>query len=231
MLLPKIIQPRNHPFPFLLYVEWALLGLTILNEFTPSPLPKYEGDSFLAILVIISFGILGLRLPTQSYPLKIAHEIFQFILVMLASGLSVTRLRLLPALLVVVVLRSCLVFPFPGRLVVSALSLLCFFVMAQNQLQHFSNELPQSLIQEIAPQIAIFRLNLLFIFILLLAFLLWLINALLTERQQQDELRQANQKLQDSAARIEKLAMAQERTRIAREIHDVLVLRQCRNGR
>ncbi|MEM1281467.1 MAG: histidine kinase, partial [Cyanobacteria bacterium P01_H01_bin.152] len=47
-------------------------------------------------------------------------------------------------------------------------------------------------------------------------------NALLSERERREELRQANQKLRASAAQIEKLAMNQERSRIAREIHDSL---------
>jgi signal transduction histidine kinase len=59
-------------------------------------------------------------------------------------------------------------------------------------------------------------------FLVLLVFLLLFMNALLSERQRREELRQANQKLRESAAQIEKLAMNQERTRIAREIHDSL---------
>jgi signal transduction histidine kinase len=60
------------------------------------------------------------------------------------------------------------------------------------------------------------------LFLVLLVFLLLFMNALLSERQRREELRLANQRLRESAAQIEKLAMNQERTRIAREIHDSL---------
>jgi len=222
MLIPKVIRPGNHPFAFLLYVEWALLGLAILNEFTPRPLPQSQEYSIFIILVILSFGILGLRIPTRPLSLKLTYQTLQFGLVALAGSLSVIKLRLLPMLYIVLVLRSCLIFPLRGRLVVTGLSFLCFLGMAHIQVEALSDRLPQSLVQELLPQIALIRLNIIVMFLLLLVFLLWLINALLAERQQQDKLREANQKLKDAAAQIEKLAMAQERTRIAQEIHDAL---------
>ncbi|MDJ1177611.1 sensor histidine kinase [Roseofilum sp. BLCC_M91] len=222
MLIPKVIRPRNHPFPFLLYLEWALLGLAILNEFTPRPLPQSQEYSIFIIAIILSFGILGLRIPTHPLSLKLTYEILQFGLVALAGSLSIFKVRLLLMLYIVVILRSCLIFPLRGRLVVTALSFLGFMGMAQIQVQMFRDRLPPSLVQELLPQIVAILLNIMIMFLLLLVFLLWLINALLAERQQQDQLREANQKLKDAVAQIEKLAMAQERTSIAQEIHDAL---------
>lgn len=222
MLHPKVIRPGNHPFPFLLYVEWALLGFAIANEFTPSPLPTEQGHSLITISLIWLFSILGLRLPTRPLSLKLAQYTLQFSLVWLAASLSVVKLRLLPVLCIIVILRSSLVFQWLGRLVVSIISFFSFLVIAQTQLQMLGSQLPPFLREKILPQIVVVRLNISFMFLLLLVFLLWLINALLTERQQQWQLQLANQKLSEKADQIEKLAMAQERTRIAQEIHDAL---------
>ncbi len=67
-----------------------------------------------------------------------------------------------------------------------------------------------------------FQLNFVVLFGLSLLLVVLLINALLTERQSQQRLQQANQELRQSAQEIEKLAMDQERNRIARDIHDSL---------
>ena len=89
-------------------------------------------------------------------------------------------------------------------------------------LRSLDSELPRRVVQRLLPQLIGLRLNLVVMFLMLLVFLLLLMNALLAERERRDELHRTNQKLRESAAQIEKLAMAQERTRIAREIHDSL---------
>jgi signal transduction histidine kinase len=66
------------------------------------------------------------------------------------------------------------------------------------------------------------QLNLTFLFGLALAFVLLLVNALINERVSQEKLKAANAQLRQSAQEIERLAMAQERSRIARDIHDSL---------
>ena len=51
----------------------------------------------------------------------------------------------------------------------------------------------------------------------------WIENRLVTlQRQQHDQLKEANRKLRDYALTSEKLAQTQERNRIARELHDTL---------
>ena len=96
---PRIIRPTNHPFPFLLYMEWALLGLAIASELTPTLLPRVPTTPVLSIACIISFGVLGLWLPKTPISLGVAHVAGQFSLILLASRAGVTGLRLFPLLL------------------------------------------------------------------------------------------------------------------------------------
>ena len=60
--------------------------------------------------------------------------------------------------------------------------------------------------------------GILFSFILL--FVLLLVNAVISERQSREKLVLAHEKLRQYALRIENQATLQERSRIAREIHD-----------
>lgn len=218
----RAIRLGHHPFPFLLYGEWALVGFALMSEFTPSLLPRSGGFPVAALLVILGFGGLGLWLPTRPLGLKIAHVVLQFGLLVLAARLSTLGLRLFPLLQIVLVFRSCLLFNLWGRLLVTSVTFVFFLGMVQNRLQSLDRALPPRLGGRLMSQLFGIRLNLVGMFLLLLVFLLLLTNALLSERERREELRQANQKLRESAAQIEKLAMNQERTRIAREIHDSL---------
>jgi signal transduction histidine kinase len=218
----RILRPRQHPFPFLLYGEWVLLGMALISEFTPSLLPKNDGLPFAAWGAIIGFGLLGGWLPVKPLGLKIGHVLLQFCLILLAARFSAIGLRLFPLLYIVLVLRSCLLFGLAGRLLVTSVSFVFFIGMVQTRIQSLDRELSTVLARRVLPQLVGIRLNLVVMFFMLLVFLLLLMNALLAERERREELRQANQKLRDTAAQIEKLAMAQERTRIAREIHDSL---------
>ncbi|MBE9141399.1 sensor histidine kinase [Nodosilinea sp. LEGE 07088] len=218
----RAIRPGHHPFPFLLYGEWVLVGIALMSEFSPNLLPRSGGFPAAALMVILGFGALGLWLPTRPLGLKIAHVVLQFSLIVLAARLSTLGLRLFPLLQVVLVLRSCLLFDRWGRLLITSVTFVFFLGMAQHRLQSLDRALPPRLGGRLMSQLIGIRLNLVVMFLLLLVFLLLLMNALISERERREELRQANQKLRESAAQIEKLAMNQERTRIAREIHDSL---------
>ncbi|TAF12267.1 MAG: sensor histidine kinase, partial [Nostocales cyanobacterium] len=39
--MSRSIQFNNHPFRFLLYLEWVLLALSVLVVVIPSPSPKF----------------------------------------------------------------------------------------------------------------------------------------------------------------------------------------------
>lgn len=203
-------------------MEWALLGLAIAGELTPTLLPRVQGTSVLSIACIIGFGALGLWLPKTPISLGVAHVAGQFSLIVLASKAGLAGLRLFPLLYIFLVIRSCLLFGAKGRVWVAGISFVLFLVMVQTRLRSLSNQLPVSVGRRLSPYLGGIRLNLIVLFGILLVFVLLLVNALVAERERQEELRLANEKLRDSAAQIERLAMAQERSRIAREIHDAL---------
>jgi signal transduction histidine kinase len=218
----RAIRLGHHPFPFLLYGEWMLVGLALMSEFSPSVLPRSGGFPVLALVAILGFGALGLWLPLKPLGLQIAHVVLQFGLLVIAARLSTVGLRLFPLLHIVLVMRSCLMFSLGGRILVTSVTFMFYLGMLQNRLQSLTRALPPRLSGRLVSQLLGIRLSLVVMFLVLLVFLLLFMNALLSERQRREELRQANQKLRESAAQIEKLAMNQERTRIAREIHDSL---------
>jgi signal transduction histidine kinase len=216
------IRFDKHPFPFLLYGEWMLMAIALISEFSPSVLPRSGGFPGLALLVVLGFGALGLWLPTHPLAVKIAHVVLQFGLLVIAARLSTVGLRLFPLLQIVLVMRSCLMFGLRGRLLVTSATFIFFFSVVQRRLAALEESLPLRSSGRLLTQLIGVRLSLMVMFLVLLVFLLLFMNALLSERQRREELRRANQKLRESAAQIEKLAMNQERTRIAREIHDSL---------
>ncbi len=89
-------------------------------------------------------------------------------------------------------------------------------------LSGIGRRLPERVQYRLQELIMSFQLNFIVLFALSLLLVVLLINALLTERQSQQRLQQANRELRRSSQEIEKLAMDQERSRIARDIHDTL---------
>jgi signal transduction histidine kinase len=124
--------------------------------------------------------------------------------------------RLFPFLYIILVIRSCLIFELPGRLVVTGLSFTLFVLTLLGWYQ----SLPaRPLLQE---RLRYILLGYSLLFGLSLAFVLLLMNALLAERQSREKLALANEQLRQYALRIEDQATLQERNRIARDIHDSL---------
>ena len=222
--MPSICAIRlgQHPFPFLLYGEWVLVGIALISEFSPTVLPRSGGFPGLALLLILGFGALGLWLPMQPLGLQIGHVVLQFSLLVMAARLSTVGLRLFPLLQIVLVMRSCLMFDGPGRLLVTGATFIFFVSVVQRQLTALNRALSLRFSGRLMGQLVGVRLSLMVMFLVLLVFLLLFMNALLSERKRREELRLANQRLRESAVQIEKLVMNQERTRIAREIHDSL---------
>lgn len=222
MATPAIIRPDNHPFPFLLHLEWVLLGVAVLSELTPAPVPRHSVGPGVAIAALLLFGALGLRLPTRSWWGRVLHLVGQLVLILLASQAGLAGLRLFPFLYLILLIRSCLMLALAGRIVVLCGAFFLFAGVLQLRVRALAERLPPRAGRGIFPLIAGIQVNLLFLFAVLMVFVLFMVNALLAERQRRDELRRANEKLRESAAQIEALAMAQERSRIAREIHDSL---------
>ncbi|MGD1905458.1 MAG: sensor histidine kinase [Leptolyngbyaceae cyanobacterium] len=225
MTLSALIRPKNHPFPFLLHLEWVLLALAIFSELTPAPLPDRMASPGLALASLLIFGALGLCLPTRNLGLSILHILGQFILILVASQAGLAGLRLFAFLYLILLTRSCLMVGMVGRLLVLATSFILFVGVVQVRLRVFSDRLdrlPPWAERRLVPLLMGMQVNITVLFAVLLVFVLLTVNALLAERQRREELHQANAQLRASAAQIESLALAQERSRIAREIHDSL---------
>ncbi len=216
------IRPGRHPFPFLLYIEWAMLGVAIAIELSPTLLPRINASPGLSLALLLGFAGLGCWLPITPLAVKTTHILSQFGLIAMISQFGGAKLRLFPLLYIVLVIRACLMLGWRGRLMVTGAVLMAFMVSLQLRLQLLNLPLPAARGQPLLPLVMGLRLNLLLLFVMLLVFVLLLMNALIAERERREELHQANEKLRASAAQIEKLAMAQERSRIARDIHDAL---------
>jgi signal transduction histidine kinase len=197
----------------LLYLEWGLLSLAALIELFPKPLQD-SYQPWLTIPFILCFALLGLRLPLRRQLLKGGYTILGIGLVALVVSFS--PIRMFPFLYVPLVMRSCLIFQWPGRIIVTTVVLGLFeisLIRRVNQIVLFP--LP-------AGSRLFFLLTFSLLFALSLIFLLLLMQTLLTERQSRDQLIVAHHQLQQYARRVEGLATAQERNRIARDIHDSL---------
>ena len=231
------IQIKKHPFPSLLYLEWILLAITALTAVMPPPLgrfgPKHPELSIcgvfpdlsicnflpeLSIYSLIIFALMGLRLPQTKQKTKVIYTAVEILLI-LTTGLFGERFaRLFPALYIILVTRSCLIFQLPGRLVVTSLSFTLLLFTTQLKYQLFNYQAsPQA--QE---RSRFFSLNWPLTVGLSLVFVLLMMNAVLSERQSREKLAIANEKLRQYAMQIENQATLEERNRIAREIHDSL---------
>ncbi len=234
--MSQAIQLKNHPFRFLLYLEWGLLAVAFISvlEGPPLPLgrrggppPGWEHSPLMAVVPLILFGLMGLYLPVGKLP-RLGHTLGQILLILLTLITSVAMFndgRIVPVVYLILVIRGCLMFGVVGRIALTGLAFALFLVGLQLRLQSLlrvSNRLPPPVQRRLQGLIMSFQLNFIVLFGLSLLLVVLLINALLTERQSQQRLQQANQNLQRSAQEIEKLAMDQERSRIARDIHDAL---------
>jgi len=218
------ITPQDHPFPFLLYVEWALLAIALLSDLLfPRP-PRFGPDPafpFLKLLSIVGFGLMGLRLPTR-LTRAIPYTVLEFGWLALATLTSGRRLHLFPLLYVVLVIRSCLMFRLPGRIVVTLAAFFSFALLGLTRLR-LREFVPSPAVRDrLRPLFLATTVNSLLVFGVALLFVLFLVNALMAERASRQRLAEANRQLRDYALRVENLAMAQERNRIARDIHDSL---------
>ncbi len=233
----RAIQLSNHPFRFLLFLEWGLLAVAFISVLNGPPLPpgsrhggpppSWEHSPLIAVITLTLFGLMGLYLPLGKLP-RLGHTLGQILLILLTLATSVTMFndgRIVPVVYLVLVIRGCLMFGLAGRITLTGLAFLLFWVGLHLRLQALSKigrRLPPEGQRRLHGLIMSFQLNFIVLFGLSLLLVVLLINALLTERQSQQRLQRANQNLRESAQAIEKLAMDQERSRIARDIHDSL---------
>lgn len=213
----------NHSFRLILYLEWILLGITLLGQIRPEPHRIDNATLPFSLLTLITFGLMGLKLPTGKALDKWLYTGLGLALLFLTFLLD-RRTIFFPLLGLIIVLRSCLIFQEVGRLVVAGLVFISFLLMI---FQQVPGPMPPPPRHQLPPEsfdhtILTLRLNTAVTFGLTLLFILLLVNALLAERQSREKLLIANDRLREYALLIEDRATLQERNRIAREIHDAL---------
>ncbi|MGK7924366.1 MAG: sensor histidine kinase [Spirulina sp.] len=226
----------DRSFRLLLYLEWLLLGVALIATLSPQglppphrfplPPPRWRSRPFPigAIGCIGLLGLLGLRLPAGSRWQQVLHTALGFGLCWLAVFLGGRRESLFFALLLIVVIRACIFFPWPGRLTV-AFCAYGFFILRlmlriYRVVQRYNAGRPGEIASEWLRVAFGFAINSALLFGLVLAFVLLLVGALLSERQSRQALTEAHHRLRRYALLIENQATLQERTRIAREMHD-----------
>lgn len=218
----RFFRLPNHSFRLMLYLEWILLGLAVLLVIRPARFGLNTTAPLLVILILLGVGVMGLRLPTQSLRHKVLYTAVELGLLVVIFWLD-RRTGLFPLLGLIIVIRSCLIFQQPGRLLVTGLvfiaSVLMLFWGMPPPLRGPRFDVSS---ESIANTILTLNLNTAIIFGLTLLFILLLVNALLAERQSREKLWLAHEQLRQYALRIEDQAMLHERNRIAREIHDSL---------
>lgn len=225
-----MITPRNHPLKFVLYSEWVLLAIAFVAEIPPFPreTPRAPG---LNLLIILTFALMGLRLPNPSSPQKwiyLGGMTFLF-------GISafILGLRIFHFLAIALIVRCCLMFSASIYRWITGLTVLtvCFVqiyrtitfqlpLIETRQLRQFRR---MGRMDEFALDRAwLTSMVVLILFGLLAIFIQASIEAILAERRSRDQLAIANEQLRTYALKVEDVATLQERNRIAREIHDSL---------
>lgn len=229
----------NHPFRLLLYLEWILLGIALLTLFVPFPRHPFFWPHLIpnrglkfplgVLLSILALGGLGLKLPIhRSSVVKWGYTILGMLLCW-TTVLMGGRFReyFIPMLLIVVI-RACLLFPWRQRLIVASIAYGSFLLRLMTGLQRLR---PPGMPRRLGPPppwrrglsqelLASLQLRSALLFGLVLVFVLLMVGALLTEHRSRSELAAANHRLRQYALMIENQATLQERTRIAREMHD-----------
>ncbi|MCG9891428.1 MAG: sensor histidine kinase [Thermosynechococcaceae cyanobacterium MS004] len=237
----------KHPFPVLLYLEWTLLGIAALTAFPPPFLPRrsrflrgagpiVDAEPFVlgVFLCIGALGLLGLRLPiAQSRTAKALYTLLGFGISWLATFWGGQGGNSFSAMLLVVVIRSCLLFPWRGRSVVAGAAFGAYVLRLLMGLRQFYNSslgnpertaplrpLRRWTAEQAQAAVLNLTLNSALMFGLVLIFVLLMVGTILSERQSRDRLELANDRLRRYALLAENQAILQERTRIARDIHD-----------
>lgn len=241
-----------HPLRLLLYLEWILFLISIFAQIRSSSIPMIKSPPFfsqinpnfspISILFLIVFIALGLWKPNEKHWFNIIYIGLGFILIGLTWITGNIKVPLLLPLLLIMVIRGCLIFRFPGSFIVSSISITWFiaslYLTVRNSFLNLNlKQVPAMISPGIKPEILFqfysneeqlkvltmnMAMNITMLFCLITVFVFMLVNALMSEYRSRQELRLVNQQLREYALLIEDRAMLQERNRIAREIHDSL---------
>ena len=202
-----------NPFRFLLITEWVMLAscasLALVEAWQGHTIPIQH------ISILFILGLMGLALPNGSLAIKVIYTALEVGLIFYGTVLG--YLHILPTLYLIVVMRSCFLFKSVGRWIVTGI---VFILFLGDQYKYTLRALPAD------PELQIhFGMHIVaetLVFGLGIFFVLQLTNKILSERQMRQKLACANEQLREYSQKIEELAIAQERNRIARDIHDSL---------
>jgi signal transduction histidine kinase len=207
---------RPSPLPLLLGLEWTLLSIAALVQILVVVAKPDANVPILNGVVLGLFAAMGLVFPQQQWH-RFLYTALEFGLLL---WLTFWGEFPIPSLLyIVLVIRNCvlLVSQQQVRSAVTILAFLICFLVQTYRLWH--GLLP---LQISFAQIGPVWVGFLIVFGLVFLFLQLLIDAMLVERQRQEQLVAANAQLREYALKVEKLSAVQERNRIARDIHDSL---------
>jgi signal transduction histidine kinase len=222
-------ENRDRPLtsaPLLLQLEWILLGFSAVAFTLTGLLASFSELTIATLFTVIVLGLMRRWLPTRGTRRKVFYTTLEF-LVLLLPYLIDSRVRPLPPMALVIVIRSCQMFRLPGRIAIAVITFILFIltIPTQRQVGMLSERVSKTLAiagESLNVLDLTMRLNAILAFGLALTFILLLINALLEERQSRMKLAIAHDQLRQYALRIEDQSTLQERNRIAREIHDSL---------
>jgi len=213
----------------MLYLEWILLGMTAFTTVGTALIDTSPQFPVLSVFCIGMLAVIGLIKKPTIRLYQVGYTLVEFGLISIPhfAGEHVPTFQLLG---VVLVLRSAEMFKLRGQLVVAGsvyFSVVAVVFIWGRSLATPTNHVINLL--AVTNSIALTPSNILFFQIavalyywLLLAFVLLLVNALISERKSRDQLSNTLTQLRDYSLRVEDQATLQERNRIAREIHDTL---------
>ncbi|KAM3110462.1 sensor histidine kinase [Phormidesmis sp. 146-33] len=274
------LQP--HPFRLLLYLEWILLGISTFKIFgfpvwlqpalwdgkthtwgKPSfwngseyfvQISLKPTDTITILSLLLAFGLMGFGLPTTRLG-KWIHTSIAFMIIGTIANIQGWGLETLSPLLLIVLLRSCLMFQKRDRWIMAVLMwciypitlfpFLLVWIILHPAIRskgewasfdwltflpnggarlnaEFSAEQVSKFFDYLQDFILFFLTDSLLSFGLILLFVLLLVGSVVNERNGRRKLAQAHEQLYQYSIQIEDQATLQERTRIARDIHDSL---------
>lgn len=207
-------------------LETVLLILIAINLILTSSIYPAPEFSIFAILITVLFGIVGAKIPTQNNFNKAIYTAVEFGII-LTPNLIDPRIPVVPLLGLIAVIRSFQMFRITGQLIVAGLAISTFiysvFLRSQFVILNcrFTGTVDPAF-EQILTNPLNFQLSSALSFGLTLIFAFPLILALLLEQRSQAKLATAHAQLRQYALQVEAQSTLQERTRIAREIHDSL---------
>ena len=214
------MQSRSSPLRLLLLLEWVLLGGVVsVQIFTALVNPPASS---------LIFNLLGLAIFTgmrHNFPeRRTGKPIYTAIEFGLLFLLTFVGQIPMPALLyIVLTIRNCVLLAGQdaarGRLrsIVTGLAFVAC-LLSQCYLLWSGRTLVKVPLRQVGSLLIGFAI----VFGLVFLFLHLLVDAILAERKGQEQLTLANTQLRQYALQVEELVTAQERNRIARDIHDSL---------